>query len=170
MSEDAKKQEDFENTSFSKVERQLKEANPEAFQGIPKEKQQQLIKDLEVTLRKTHIGPLPDPETLAQYDQIIPNGGERIMRMAEKQLDHRMESEKKKTEREKSLNNSEILQSKRGQWMAFVLVTSALIFSGFLIFRGELLAGGISFVALGFLMGIAKIADVFIQGKKLKTK
>ena len=38
-------------------------------------------------------GPIPPPELLAEYDQVIPNGAERILSMAEKQSDHRMRME-----------------------------------------------------------------------------
>lgn len=37
-----------------------------------------------------HSGPLPDPETLARYDQIVEGGAERIFARMEKQSDHRM--------------------------------------------------------------------------------
>lgn len=36
-----------------------------------------------------HSGPLPPPEMLKQYNDIIPNGAERMMVMAEKQSSHR---------------------------------------------------------------------------------
>ena len=46
---------------------------------------------------ESHSGPLPDPKTLAYYNEIIPNGGDRIMTLLEKQTSHRMELEKKGT-------------------------------------------------------------------------
>ena len=33
-------------------------------------------------------GPLPHPRHLAQYDDIIPDGADRVMKMAERSLDH----------------------------------------------------------------------------------
>lgn len=36
-----------------------------------------------------HSGPLPPPEILRQYDEIVPDGAERIMAMAEKEQAHR---------------------------------------------------------------------------------
>ncbi len=35
-------------------------------------------------------GPLPPPQVLGQYDEILPGAAERILRMAEKQQDHRI--------------------------------------------------------------------------------
>jgi uncharacterized membrane protein len=40
-------------------------------------------------------GPLPPPEILKQYSEIVPNGGERIVAMAEKQQAHRIQIERK---------------------------------------------------------------------------
>lgn len=36
-----------------------------------------------------YSGPLPPPETLRQYDEIVPDGAERIMAMAEREQTHR---------------------------------------------------------------------------------
>ena len=36
-----------------------------------------------------YSGPLPPPQALEQYNRAVPNGAERIMAMAEKELDHR---------------------------------------------------------------------------------
>jgi len=40
-------------------------------------------------IQRFHIGPLPDPETLRAYDEIIPNGAERLMQLVERQSNHR---------------------------------------------------------------------------------
>lgn len=37
-----------------------------------------------------HSGPLPDPRTLAEYEQVQPGFAERIVSMAEKQQEHRL--------------------------------------------------------------------------------
>jgi uncharacterized membrane protein len=42
-----------------------------------------------------HAGPIPHPETMARYSQIIENGAERIMRMAEEEQKHRHKVEEK---------------------------------------------------------------------------
>ncbi len=95
MPEETQNHESSENQNLAKVEKQLTDFDPTIFEGIPKLKKQQIIKSLVVTMHKTHIGPLPDPETLSEYDAIIPNGAERIMQMAEKQLEHRLKMENK---------------------------------------------------------------------------
>jgi len=39
------------------------------------------------------VGPLPPPEALSRFDAIVPNGAERIFKMAEDEQSHRIESE-----------------------------------------------------------------------------
>lgn len=62
--------------------------NPAPHQGeiVPPEARTQEIVEsrLELSMRG---GPLPSPEELRQFNEIIPNGAERIMRMAEKEQD-----------------------------------------------------------------------------------
>lgn len=40
-------------------------------------------------------GPIPPPQVLQQYNNIVPDAAERIIRMAEKQSNHRMDLEKR---------------------------------------------------------------------------
>lgn len=62
--------------------------NPTPHQGeiVPPEGRTQEIVEsrLELSMRG---GPLPSPEELRQFNEIIPHGAERIMRMAEKEQD-----------------------------------------------------------------------------------
>ena len=46
-----------------------------------------------VAFKETFLGPLPPPEILAQYEQILPGSAERIMVMAENQAEHRQSLE-----------------------------------------------------------------------------
>jgi uncharacterized membrane protein len=46
-----------------------------------------------VTASAQWAGPLPDPKSLSAFNAIIPDGAERIMRMTEKEQDHRIEFE-----------------------------------------------------------------------------
>lgn len=40
-------------------------------------------------VRKFHSGPLPAPEDFQHYDEILPGAADRILRLAEKEQDHR---------------------------------------------------------------------------------
>jgi len=102
---------------------------------------------------KLHIGPLPDPDTLREYDQILDNGAERIMAMAEKQSSHRIEIEKIVI-----LSREE--QGRKGQSFAFVLA----LFFGIIGFILALLNHTEVAIA-AFGLPIATIVTAFIKGK-----
>jgi hypothetical protein len=77
------------------LEEIIQEKAPEVLKDIPGNKRAVLAK---VTVERHEIsmrrGPLPDPAELAAYNEIIPNGADRIMRMAEDQSTHRIGIEK----------------------------------------------------------------------------
>lgn len=104
-------------------------------------------------IAKSHSGPLPSPETLEEYDRIIPDGGDRLMKQVENQQTHRHEIEKKSVDR--SLN-----QSSTGQWIGGVLCVLVLIISWDLIRCGHDAAGatlaGIDLVALATVFVLRK--------------
>lgn len=158
MSEEVQKQEDSENVNLAKVEKRLTEIDPKVFEGIPKLKKQQIIRSLVVTMHKTHVGPLPDPETLSEYSTIIPDGAERIMRMAEKQLDHRMKMENK-------VVGGQMLQSNIGQFLAFFIGIAALAASTYCIVTGHEWSGSI--LGIG---GLTSLVTAFIKGRSQQEK
>lgn len=54
------------------------------------------VKIVTTMVRQTHhSGPLPSPETYGQYEVILPGSAERILRMAEKEQDHRHKGEQR---------------------------------------------------------------------------
>lgn len=143
---------------ISRIEKKLIQENPNLFQGITREKRQQIIRSLVFTLHKTHIGPLPDPETLEGYAGLITNGAERIMKMAEKQSDHRMSLEKR-------VIDAQIVQSYLGQIFAFVIGLAALGGSVYCIISGYQWGGAI--LGAG---GITGLVTAFIKGRSAQEK
>lgn len=109
-------------------------------------------------MRKTHIGPLPDPETLTEYSVLIPNGADRIMQMAEKQIEHRMKMENK-------VISGQMLQSNIGQFLAFFIGLAALSASTYCIVNGHEWAGSI--LGIGGLTGLV---TAFIKGRSQQDK
>jgi uncharacterized membrane protein len=158
MSEEVQKKDESESGNLAKVEKRLTEIDPKIFEGIPKQKKEQIIRSLVVTMHKTHIGPLPDPETLSEYSAIIPNGAERIMLMAEKQLDHRMKMENK-------VVGGQMLQSNIGQILAFLIGIAALVASAYCIVTGHEWSGSI--LGIGGLTGLV---TAFIKGQSQQEK
>ena len=77
------------------VEKLIEVAAPELARGMGKRRREELARLLAVgtTQVVVHSGPIPPAEELSRYDQVIPNGADRIMAMAEAQSKHRMEME-----------------------------------------------------------------------------
>ena len=158
MTDEVQQEEENGNNKIAQIEKRLVQTDPKIFDGINKQKRQQIIRSLVVTMHKTHIGPLPDPETLIQYSDIIPNGAERIMQMAEKQLEHRMTMEKK-------VIGGQMLQSNIGQFLAFFIGIAALGASTYCIISGYEWSGG----ALG-IGGLTGLVTAFIKGRSSQEK
>jgi uncharacterized membrane protein len=119
----------------------------------------------EVSISQTFIGPLPPPEVLKGYKEVDENFPSLIREMAINQLQHRIQQEAKELEMNDKHVTELILQSKTGQWMAFVLSILSLGLSTVMAVYGhEVLAsiiGGTTLVGL---------ATIFIQGKHAQNR
>ena len=99
---------------------------------------------------------MPDGESLKVYNEIIPNGGDRLMSTVEKQLAHRIEIEKTGVTR--TFN-----QSSTGQWMGFIIAVVFGLISWDLAKSGFTVAASI----LGTVDLVALVA-IFITGRLSK--
>ena len=103
--------------------------------------------------RKTFSGPLPAPEDFKAYQEVMHDAPERILTMAEHQIAHRIDCEKK-------IIDFRIRESRIGQIMAFVI---ALVSIGVICFLGytghDWLAGTITAIVVG-------LASVFLLKKQ----
>lgn len=164
MKKPQKEKQDLQINDNLEVQEVLHEVNldEDFLKGIPKGKQQQLIGVFKQTLKR-HSGPIPSPETIAQYDQIIPNGADRIMTMAEKQQSHRIELEKLAV-------SSQLTQSKRGQILGFVVAIIIMFLGTYLILEGHN-AAGISLIS-GTLIAMTAlfVLGKFIGHKEIREK
>lgn len=103
-------------------------------------------------------GPLPHPDLLKGYGDIIPNGAERIMQMAEREQDSVL------TERRETRNNNREISIyklnllKRGQNMGFSLAILIIALATLFVFTGH---EGIAYLL--FSVGIASIVGVFVK-------
>jgi len=150
--------EDREDGRLSTIEEQLSALDPEIFEGIPEQKRDRIVRSLAITLRRTHVGPLPDPETLKEYAAMIPEGADRIMKMAEKQLHHRMEMENR-------VIRGQMLQSNIGQIFAFLIGLAALASATYCIVSGHEWAGSI--LGIG---GMTGLVTAFIKGREHQSE
>jgi len=108
--------------------------------------------------RHSFKSPMPPPDFLKGYNEIIPNGAERILAMSENQSEHRMQLEK-------TVIGSELSQSEKGQNYGLIIALSFLVGSVFLIYTGHDTAGGI----LGSFDLVA-LVSIFIYGKNGQKK
>lgn len=79
-------------------------------------------------------GPLPPPQIMAGYQEILPDAPDRIMKIFESQSAHRQEIENK-------VINSKIADSKRGMIFGFVLALILIIGSFILLWTGKKIEG-----------------------------
>lgn len=114
---------------------------------------------LAIALSRTFFsGPIPPPELLKQYNEIMQNGADRIVSMAENQSKHRMDLEK-------SVVTEELKQSKRGQIFGLTLVIFCIILAFILSITNHETVAGI-------LAGstVVSLATVFVFGKQAQKK
>lgn len=103
-------------------------------------------------------GPLPDPDTLADFEKIAPGSAQMIFDQFVKQGDHRRELEKKHQAHSH-------LRSWSGMATGGVVTLSAMALSAFMVHSGQ--TGYAVATALG---PIAGLAGVFVIGKYLQQK
>ncbi|HEY4526937.1 MAG TPA: DUF2335 domain-containing protein [Candidatus Paceibacterota bacterium] len=106
----------------------------------------------------SYSGPLPHPETLRMFDQVVPGAAERIIKMAEDQSNHRKELEKKVIE-------SDIARSRLGQILGFAIAIVGLVVSAIVSIYGNAIAGGI--IGVGTL---ASLVGVFMYGATTRSR
>ena len=101
-----------------------------------------------VTITRTWQGPLPDPDSLALYEQLVPGAAERLLSVFEGQVEHR--------------HRMESHASGRRSWglaAAFVIVILILAAGVGLIYLGH---GWVGAAIIG--INIVGLAAVFITG------
>lgn len=107
-----------------------------------------------IAVSEQFSGPMPHPKHLREYDQILPGAAERILSMAERNLDHNMQSNRTALE-------AEIDDRKRGMYFGFFSLVF-LIGGGF----GSLFVTDNPIVP-GIFLGTAALGAVgmFVRGR-----
>lgn len=83
------------------------------------------LRTISRTFTRSWSGPLPHPAELRQYDDIIPGGAERILRMSEKALDSQVTVDT-------TLAKGDTAAVKRGQFLSAAVVVLSLLIALFL--------------------------------------
>jgi uncharacterized membrane protein len=145
---------------LQEIEEDLVSLNPEIFKGVSPKKKMEILQSISIVSiqQRSHSGPLPDADTLVRYDSVIPNGADRIMKMAEAQQSHRMNMENK-------VITSQSSQSRLGQIFGLVIGIVGIGSGTFLAAIGEATVGGI--IAGGT---VVSLVSVFVIGKTIQRK
>ena len=113
---------------------------------------------VEITKSEASIysSPIPPPQLLAHYNEIIPDGANRIMKMAEEQSEHRQSMER-------FYLKHDTIRAYLGQASALLIGLTGLGIGGFLINSGHDVAGGL-------LAGstLVSLVTAFLTGSKSK--
>lgn len=108
----------------------------------------------QIVISEYYSGPLPHPRHLSQYDQIIPNGADRVMNMAESSLAHNQSLHGQ-------MVTGEIKDRSVGMWMGFasfvILVLCALIV---MMKTGSTVGAGLFLAAAA-----VNVVGMFIKGR-----
>ena len=91
---------------------------------------------IQIHQQSAFSGPIPPPEFLREYDAIMPGLADRIVKMAEKQGDHRHGLETRAV-------NAEIERGKLGMISGFLVALLGISIGGVLIYHDKLLTGSI---------------------------
>lgn len=99
-------------------------------------------------------GPLPPPDALRSYNEIVPGAADRIIGMAEKQMVHRQQMERR-------VIFWNTARSFIGQFFAFVLAGGIAAGAIYILAQGQPIEG------LGaLLVDLAALVYVFIKGRQ----
>lgn len=130
-----------------------KRPNPPANPQIPTQEQQEIVYQ---ESRHYMEGPIPSPAILEQYNQLIPDAAERILKMAESDMQFQHD-----------INREALMATrgdkKRGQWMGFVLAVISLGLATYLSINGHdvtaSIIGGTTVVGLVSAFVIGRITQ-----------
>ncbi|MBW4039310.1 MAG: DUF2335 domain-containing protein [Acidobacteria bacterium] len=112
----------------------------------------------EIRLERSFSGPLPPPETLSRYNDVLPGAAERILAMAESQHHHRLTLES-------DVVNSNVSDQRLGVILGFIIAMTAISGGIYLAATGKPASGLTSIIAaMGSLVG------TFVYGKQKQKK
>lgn len=142
---------DIKESSKDNNELEKTEEVIDLMEKVPEEDKQKIM---EMVHASHYSGPIPPPELLRQFDEIIPNGADRIFKMTEEQSAHRREIEKSVVD----ANNRDSLL---GILFGGVIGITGVLSGAYLISLGHPVAGTI------FSGGtLVSLVGVYIRGTK----
>jgi uncharacterized membrane protein len=125
-------------------------------QSNPQQGQQRQLQ--RIARAEAFSGPLPPPQILEKYNEIVPDAANRIITMAENQAKHRHQLESEAIK-------SEIRNSRTGLHYGFIIGIAAILGGVVCTLAGYQIGGGI----IGGT-GITGLVGVFVYGSRSKRK
>ena len=132
-----------------------------------KNKNQPTIQNAVVSQQTSWTGPIPDPQSLAAFKNLVPDAPERILTMAEEEARIRRETMQRDHDSANRTKEVDVLGYhsgvKRGQYFSFIIIMSCIVGAVICSLHGDVktaitLAGG----------GFAGIAYQFIAARSKK--
>lgn len=127
---------------------------------LPAEKKEQIDRLL---VSQSYSGPLPPPVHIEGYNNAIPNGGERLMRMVEKEAEQSLQERSHRMDMEAKIITNRIRQTYLGFTLAFLLAIVIIGSSVFLALQGFN-------IPAAMLTGAFALAAIFITRKNATSK
>jgi uncharacterized membrane protein len=103
-------------------------------------------------------GPLPHPAILAQYNDVVPGGAERILTMAERNQQHRHAIENK-------VVRGGLSAQRNGQWFGLIVALVGMVGSIWLISQGQTWGGA----TIG-TVDVVGLVSLFIYSNESKKR
>ena len=120
----------------------------EVLESLPPAQRKVIESTMIAMEQRSYSGPLPAPEDFECYEKVLPGSTHRIISMAEKSLDSRINNEK-------TIIDSRLKQSERGQILGFILAVFFGVISVVLALTGHEVLAGI--IASGDIISLAVI-------------
>ncbi len=147
-----------ETDNKTTIDRSKVQDNPEKviLEAVPKDKKKVVEAALTVMRSEIYSGPIPPPEAFEKYEKVLPGAADRIMKMTERQQEHRMSLEKEAV-------GSQVKQSKRGQIFGFIIFFVCIAVAIFFAVKLDMKT-----FASAFLTGtMVVVIGLFITGKNI---
>ncbi|MBP8725724.1 MAG: DUF2335 domain-containing protein [Saprospiraceae bacterium] len=131
-----------------------------SIKKFPKEQQEKVILTIyrQISIQQTYVGPIPSPEMLSGYEEIVEGSAKLIIDKFDKQFAHRVEMEK-------TVIPNQVSQTTRGQWFGFIIAMTAIGWTVYLSITGHedvaKVLGGTTMVSL---------VSVFVIGRFFSKK
>jgi uncharacterized membrane protein len=109
----------------------------------------------------TFVGPIPPPDILNEYNQVLPNAADRIIQMAENEQKHRHSMQEKLINAQIDDAKRDRMEARLGQVFGLVIGTTSIAAGSITAIVGAPIAG--AFIGTA---GVTSLVAVFVIGRK----